>query len=351
MAKRDEVSCPPVFIPCRNLPDSNNTEASQYSVRELCAASEKTSGYNSMIGAQRIGGLWRLYPKSFEHRNALLSKGISIRNIRVTPFDKNPFLVRSPNPNAQGGFVEREAPTTKVIIGNLPLSYSNDDIERKLVQLGAEPHSKLMMERERDEKGGLTRWLTGRRFVYVKVPSHPLPDKFSVGPATATLYHREQKQNPENATCSRCLTKGHRAATCNKDIVCRTCQQPGHKSGHQDCTLAPNPNDQRNDDLSPQAGTQAQATPVQTQQPTSSLILAEFPTPASPQPNSPVLAATKPRGRSASLQSRFAFRSRSQSRSRDKRPLSDVTSPPAAESAKSARVEDPSADPKAAPDT
>ena len=37
---------PPVFIPCRNLPD-NTENGFQYTVRELCAAAEKTSGYNS----------------------------------------------------------------------------------------------------------------------------------------------------------------------------------------------------------------------------------------------------------------------------------------------------------------
>ena len=40
----------------QNLP--NNTENGiQYTVRELCAAAEKTSGYNSIISAQKIGGL------------------------------------------------------------------------------------------------------------------------------------------------------------------------------------------------------------------------------------------------------------------------------------------------------
>ena len=151
---------PPVFIPCRNLP--NNTENGiQYTVRELSAAVEKTSGYNSIIGAQKIGGLWRIYPKSADNRAMLLLKGTEIRNLTVNPFDKNPYIVKT----SDG---EKEMQTTKVIIGNLPISYSNDKIERKLVQLGYELQSKLMMERDRDERGSLTRWLTGRRFVYIK---------------------------------------------------------------------------------------------------------------------------------------------------------------------------------------
>ena len=85
----------------------------------------------------------------------LLLKGIEVRNLTVNPFDKNPYIVKTPDG-------EKEVQTTKLIIGNLPISYSNDEIERKLLHPGCEPQSKLMMERDRDERGGLTRWLTGR---------------------------------------------------------------------------------------------------------------------------------------------------------------------------------------------
>ena len=87
-----------------------------------------------------------------------------------------------------------------------------------------------MMERDRDERGGLTRWLTGRRCVYIRIPGRALPEKISIGSATATLYHREQKNKPENSTCSRCFTKGHLASSCTSDIVCRTCKQPATRA-------------------------------------------------------------------------------------------------------------------------
>ena len=131
-----------VFIPCRKLPD-NTENGIQYTFRELCAAAEKTSGYNSVIGAQKIGGLWRIYPKSADNRAMLLLKGIEVRNLAVDPFDKNPCIVKTPDG-------EKEVQTTELIIGNLPIS--NDKTERKLVQLGCEPQSKLMMERDRDER-------------------------------------------------------------------------------------------------------------------------------------------------------------------------------------------------------
>jgi len=50
-----------LFIPCGNLPD-NTENGIQYTVREPGAAAQKTRGYNSVIGAQKIRGLWRTYP-------------------------------------------------------------------------------------------------------------------------------------------------------------------------------------------------------------------------------------------------------------------------------------------------
>ena len=88
----------------------------------------------------------------------------------MNPFDKNPYIVKTPDG-------EKEEQTTKLIIANLPISYSNDEIERKLVQLGCKPQSKLMMERDRDERGGLKRWLTGRRLVYIRIPGRAPPGK------------------------------------------------------------------------------------------------------------------------------------------------------------------------------
>ena len=106
---------PPVFIPCRNLPD-NIENGIQCTVHERCAAAGKTSGYNSVIGAQKIGGLWRIYPKSADNRAMLLLKGIEVRNLTVNPFHKNPYIAKTPDG-------EKEVQTTKLIIGNLPTSF------------------------------------------------------------------------------------------------------------------------------------------------------------------------------------------------------------------------------------
>eukprot|EP00745_Piridium_sociabile_P012590 TRINITY_DN19220_c0_g1_i4.p2 TRINITY_DN19220_c0_g1~~TRINITY_DN19220_c0_g1_i4.p2 ORF type:complete len:162 (-),score=22.80 TRINITY_DN19220_c0_g1_i4:188-673(-) len=109
-----------------------------------------------------------------------------------------------------------------------------------------------MMEKDRDDRGGLTRWLTGRRFVYIRIPTQPLPEKVNIGNATATVYHREQKLKPENQVCSRCFTKGHAASTCQNDIVCRTCKNSGHKMGHPSCPLTSAEKDKQTSQTPPQ---------------------------------------------------------------------------------------------------
>ena len=73
------------FIPCRNLPD-NTENGIQYTVRELCATAEETSGLQTRsIGAQKIGGLWCIYPKSADNRAMLLLKGIEARKSHREP--------------------------------------------------------------------------------------------------------------------------------------------------------------------------------------------------------------------------------------------------------------------------
>ena len=63
----------------------------------------------------------------------------------MTTHGKNPFIVQASN--------GKEIPTAKLIIGNIPLSYSDEEIEGTLVKLGCKSHSKMLMERDLDERG------------------------------------------------------------------------------------------------------------------------------------------------------------------------------------------------------
>ena len=112
----------------------------------------------------RIGGLWRLYPANREARVQLLMEGISLRRVHVTLLDTNPFLIVGNN--------GQEIPTTRVTVSDIPLSYNKADIEAALKKLGCQLVSPIRYECDRDN-GKLTRWKTGRRFLFMGVPKEP----------------------------------------------------------------------------------------------------------------------------------------------------------------------------------
>ena len=217
---------PPVFLMCSTLPAA---EEKDYTVAEICSAAERVTGFNRIIGGQRIGNLWRVYPRDIDARVALLTRGVTLRGVQVTPKDKNPFIVI----DNKG---EREIPATRLTIGNLPLSSSNEEISKYVSKLpSVNVRSSLMEERARDDSGKLTHWKTGRRFVYIDIPSQPLPKTLRMGSFSATLYHKEQKI----VTCSKCLVTGHHASVFTEPVKCRQCLQSGHKAGDPVCNFTP----------------------------------------------------------------------------------------------------------------
>ena len=215
-----------LFIKVRSLPGANNNN--DYKVCEMCRSCEQVAGPQTMEGAQRIGGLWRLYPRTTEARTALLVKGIDLRGVHVDVSDTNPFLVGSDGDEVQ---------STRLIVSDVPLSSSNKDIEDTLLKLGCKLLSPLRYELERDEKGLLTQWKTGRRYVFIAVPASPLQRDIKIGIFNAKLYHREQKSQRPVLSCYNCFERGHVSRECPNLMRCRVCRQEGHKQGDQVCAL------------------------------------------------------------------------------------------------------------------
>ena len=219
----------PVFLINDTLPDYSSP---RYTVVEICECAEKVAGYDNIVGAQLIRNLWRIYPTSNEARMSLLSGGIELRGSTIYPRDKNPFIVREVGGN-------KPLPTTKLIIGNIPLSYSNTEIEEALKRLPTfVPASELFEEKGRDSTGKLRKWKTGRRYIYMVVPPEPLPKLIAIGDKKAYLTHKEQFQD---RACRICLRHGHAFYECTSAVRCRTCRQEGHKAGAPECGLAPPP--------------------------------------------------------------------------------------------------------------
>ena len=213
----------PVYLKSTALPVDDMTTA------ELCITCERVSGYGTMEAAQLMGGLWRLYPKNREARASLLTAGLGVNGVAVPVYDKNPFLLFDGSGD--------EIASTKVIISNVPLSASNDDLIGAIEAQGVTLLSKMRYELARDKSNRLTRFKTGRRQFFIAVPDTPLPRKMQIGHFKAEVYHKEQRQVALQATreCYKCLETGHIAATCENPIKCRDCRAEGHRSGDPAC--------------------------------------------------------------------------------------------------------------------
>ena len=113
-------------------------------------------------------------------------KGVTIGGTYISIIENNPHIVKGAG----------DRPAVKIIIGNLPLSISNDLIMSSLKQVpDISLRTHLFEEKYRDDNGGLTSFKTGRRFAYVNPPPKPLPKDFIVGEWRASLYHKGQKSS------------------------------------------------------------------------------------------------------------------------------------------------------------
>ena len=216
----------PVFLKQTDIPDAENNRPT---VLELCLAGERVTGQGSILGAQAIRGLWRLYPATAAARNDLLVKGIRLRDTSIQVSNDNPFILR----DGSGA----EKPSTKVWVDNIPLSVADTEVEHSLTKIGCELRSKIQLERARDSDNRLTRFLTGRRFLFITTPQTPLDKTLKVNIFQAHIFHKEQKQAKKPVVCSRCLQKDHHVSECKNEVVCRECGGAGHKRGDPACQL------------------------------------------------------------------------------------------------------------------
>ena len=217
----------PVFLMKRDIPEGVDQKFLEL---DICHAAEVVSGKETIGACQNYGSMYRLYATNRTARAALLTQSISLYQTSINVYDKNPYVLRD---NGD------ESPTTRVLIGEIPLSVSGDDIETALTRVGCVLRSKLIEEHFRDRDNKLTRFATGRRFIFISMPSTPLEKTLRIGRFTASIYHKEQKMNRDpNRPCGRCLQPGHTRFTCQNEVVCRECHLPGHMRGDASCTAA-----------------------------------------------------------------------------------------------------------------
>ena len=122
-------------------------------------------------GAQRIGGLWRIYMYLTDSntRIQLVCTGFNLRGIQINLKDKNPFL------HTLG---REDIETTRVYVRNIPLSFDNGEIEKVFRSKKIEKVSPIKYVKARTNEGKCTNFKTGDRFVDVEIPSEPLPKRY-----------------------------------------------------------------------------------------------------------------------------------------------------------------------------
>ena len=230
MADTDSQQCEPVFVIARALRALPSLHVLPDTI-DMCRAAENTSGRGSIIGAQRICGLWRIYPHRQEAMDRLLLEGMNLWGTQVSLLPKNPFTLQDQN---------SEKLATKLWVGNVPLSVDGNVIKTALKKLGCEMQSTVRKELAWDKNGKLTNWETGRWFVFITVPTTPLPKMCTVGIFSAELYHREMKEKRDESRkkCANCLLPDHAAATCLYPVICLTCFRPGHRRSECDQPLS-----------------------------------------------------------------------------------------------------------------
>lgn len=207
----------PIFLKADKIPGDVSTY-------EICSAAEEVSGPVTIDGAICISGLWRISPLYEASRIKILANGIPVRGCTVGVESVNPFTLRGD-----------ESSGTKLYIGNLPFSYSSEAVKKHLQAAGVTLRSDIVWEKARGPDGTLSDWKTGRRMVWINVPTKPLNKFLRMGNGfSAILYYKEMK---ESRKCNKCLQFGHIAKYCDQEEVCYTCKKTGHRKGDPKCDL------------------------------------------------------------------------------------------------------------------
>ena len=148
---------------------------------QLTRACEEVVGEGNIYGMQRLGDLWRIYCTTPKARNKLLAVGIEVRDHHVDIMSQNPY-------HFQG-----KGPSTKLIIGGVPLSVANSEIRLGLQNIGVEVKTAdIRYETYRDENNKWSKVKTGRRFIFTETPKTNLDTHFTVGIWRASLWYRGQ---------------------------------------------------------------------------------------------------------------------------------------------------------------
>ncbi len=202
----------PLFFKASDYTDNALTNMGQkpeLTSYDVCSAMSKAIGNGKVYGAQApdpaTKGCWRLYLRSRQARvEMLLHKELLLKGVKVPLFDTNPFVTRRVTT-----FDIRE----KVTIKYLPLSVSNEEVEKLFEEKKIPLATEIKYANARDGEGRLTEFRNGDRYCYVKGRINPLlPRNVTVAGMKCKVFHDGQYNRP----CRACSSHGHKAG----DIAC-----------------------------------------------------------------------------------------------------------------------------------
>ena len=79
----DQVDCESVYVTTKALPSRHVSPVTI----DLCSAAERATGTGTIRRAQRICGLWRIYPRKCDARQKLLLKGMELWRVQISLLD------------------------------------------------------------------------------------------------------------------------------------------------------------------------------------------------------------------------------------------------------------------------
>ncbi|VDI25160.1 Hypothetical predicted protein [Mytilus galloprovincialis] len=174
----------------------------------------------SVMGLQRIKGLWRIYLDTLKGKEFLLSEGLEIRGKSISIYSMNP-RVR----------IQENSTDVKIRIKDVPLSADDGQILRAL-----EGYNCVILKHLRERlryNDMITNCQTGDRIVYCEGPLiSAIPKSIPIGKYRATVIYRGQQN--DNIKCNKCMELGHTTKNCENDWKCRICGESGHRQN--ECT-------------------------------------------------------------------------------------------------------------------
>lgn len=156
----------------------------------VCVAMEVVVDRSSIVGAQKIGNIWRLYVNTEEQKHLLLQQGINLNNQHIEVFLTNPATTSQ---------INRLVKPIKITIKDVPMNYSNEAVLKMLENNNGKLTSNVKFSLMRDNDGNYTDYTNGDRYVYMYVyantkhiQNNPLPRFMLIGAFVARVFHKGQ---------------------------------------------------------------------------------------------------------------------------------------------------------------